>query len=375
MPKHTDIPTENDIKQLMEIQHDTCVSIYLPTSPLPTESDANRIEFKTLAGTAVDRLQQSGVDKRTVHALHETLLHLDDDQAFWDHQARSLAVFALPDNLRTFRLPNNLSATVEVGDRFLVKPLLRTVTFPQAAYVLALSVNAVRLMEISAEPGVRDVDVADMPKDAVSAVGLDSLKDNDPTSRTQGDAGRKLRLHEYSRAVDRAMRSAIGRTDLPLVLAATEPLASIYRATSSFRTLAPGTIEGNPDELSDDALADAARGVLDDVYAAQIDALKETYETRAGQDRATTDLSRIARAATLGAVDTLLVDIDVRIDGYVDDVTGALQIEDTDTVGNYGVIDEVAKRVIEHGGRVLAVRKEQVPAEADAAAILRFAAA
>ncbi len=375
MPKHTDIPTEHDIRQLIEIQHEASVSIYMPTSPLPTEADANRIEFKTLAGTAVERLQASGVEKKTVAAIHETLLHLDDDRAFWDHQARSLAVFALPDNLRTFRLPNNLSATVEVGDRFLVKPLLRTVTFPQAAYVLALSVNAARLLEISAEPGVREVDVPDMPKDAVSAVGLESLKDKDPTSRTQGDAGRKLRLHEYSRAVDRAMRAAIGGTTLPLVLAATEPLASIYRATSSFRTLAARTIEGNPDELSDDALSEAARGVLDGVYAAQIDDLKETYETRAGQDRATTDLSRIARAATVGAVDTLLVDIDVRIDGRVDDETGALKIEESDTVGNYGVIDEVAKRVIEHGGRVLAVRKEQVPAEADAAAILRFAAA
>jgi hypothetical protein len=175
--------------------------------------------------------------------------------------------------------------------------------------------------------------------------------------------------------VDRALRASIGGTNLPLVLAATEPLASIYRGTSSFRTLAHGTINGNPDEQSDDALADAARGVLDQVYAAQIDQLKETYEQRAGQDRATTDLSRIARAATLGAVDTLLVDIDVRIDGHVDDETGALQIESSDSISNYGVIDEVAKRVLEHGGRVMAVRKEQVPAEADAAAILRFAAA
>ena len=83
--------------------------------------------------------------------------------------------------------------------------------------------------------------------------------------------------------------------------------------------------------------------------------------------------SRIARAATFGAVDVLLVDIDVSIDGTVDEETGQLQIDETDTVTNYGVVDEIARRVIDSGGRVLAVRKEQVPAGADAAAILRFA--
>lgn len=372
MPKHTDIPTENDIKQLMAIQDMPCVSIYMPTSPLPTQADANRIEFKTLASQAIERLG-TDVEKKKVAALHEALAHLDDDESFWQHQARSLAVFAAPGSVRTFRLPNNLSETVEVGDRYLVKPMLRTVTFPQAAYVLKLSVNAARLLEITAEPGVAEVSVPDLPKDAPTAVGLESLKDNDPMSRTQGDAGRKLRLHEYARAVDRALRGTIAGTDLPLVLAAAEPLASIYRGTTSFPTLAEHTIEGNPDELSDDAIADAARGVLDEVYAAQIRELDEKFETRAGGDRATTDLTRIARAATFGAVDTLLVDIDARVDGVVDDETGAITIDDADTVRNYGVIDEVARRVLGSGGRVFAVRREQVPGEAEAAAILRFA--
>lgn len=372
MPKHTDIPTENDLRQLMSIRTQPCVSIYLPTSPLPTEADANRIEFKTLASEALNRIGDD-IDKRARHALQDALAHLDDDESFWQHQARSLAVFAAPDSVRTYRLPNNLSAMVEVGDRFLVKPLLRTVTFPQAAYVLALSTNAARLLEISAEPEVKEVEVPDMPKDAPSAVGLDSLKDNDPTSRTQGEAGRKLRLHEYARAVDRAMRGAIGGANLPLILAAAEPLASIFRGTCSFRTLATATIEGNPDEKSDADLADAARGVLDSIYADQIKDIDDRYEQRVGQDRATTDLQRIAKAATFGAVDTLLVDIDVRVDGTVDEETGDVEFDSADTLANYGVIDEIARRVLDSGGRVLAVRKEQVPGSADAAAILRFA--
>jgi hypothetical protein len=373
MPKHIDIPSRNDVKSLMAVQAEACVSIYLPTSQLPTEGNANRIEFKTLGSTAIERLNASGTDKHAVNAIHEGLSELDDDEAFWLHQARSLAVFATPDSVRTFRLPNNLTELVEVSDRFLVKPLLRTVTFPQAAYVLALSVNAARLLAISPEGEPIEVDVPDMPKDAPTAVGLDSLKDNDPTSRTQGDAGRKLRLKQYAHQVDLALRRAIGASDLPLILAATQPLESIFRATTHYPRLAPTNIEGNPDERTDAQLADAARKVLDVVYAEKIDQLKETYELRAGHDRATTDLTRIARAATFGAVDVLLVDIDVSIDGTVDPESGQLEVDESDTVSNYGIVDEIAKRVIHSGGRVLAVRKDQVPEGADAAAILRFA--
>lgn len=373
MPKHIDIPSQNDIKQLMSVSEPACVSIYLPTSTLPTEAEANRIEFKTLASTAIERLNASGADKHHVNAIHEGFVELDEDEAFWGHLARSLAVFATPDSIRTFRLPNNLTDLVDVSDRFIVKPLLRAVTFPQAAYVLALSVNSARLLAISPEGEPNEVNVPDMPTDAPSAVGLDSLKDNDPMSRTHGAEGRKLRLRQYAHQVDRALRRAIGASDLPLIVAATQPLESIFRATTHYPRLAPTNIEGNPDDRSDAELADAARGVLDVVYAEKIEKLKETYEARVGHDRATTDLTRIARAATFGAVDVLLVDIDVAIDGTVDPEDGRLQIDESDTVSNYGVVDEIAKRVMDSGGRVLAVRKEQVPSGADAAAILRFA--
>lgn len=373
MPKHIDIPSQNDVRQLMAVTAEACASIYLPTKILPTEAEANRIEFKTLVSKAAERLEASDVSKQAVNNLLEGLAELDDDEEFWQRQARSLAVFATPDSVRTFRLPNNLTELVDVSDRFIVKPLLRAVTFPQAAYVLALSANAARLLAISPDSDPFEVDVADMPADAMSAVGLDSLKDNDPTSRTQGAEGRKLRLRQYAQKVDRALRPAIGASDLPLILAAAQPLDSIFRATSHYSRLAPSSIEGNPDERSDAELATSARKVLDEVYAQRIDEIREKYEARAGHDRATTDLQRIARAATFGAVDLLLLDIDDQIDGTVDPDTGDLRIDESDMVGNYGVVDEIAKRVLDAGGRVLAVREEQVPDGASAAAILRFA--
>ena len=39
----------------------------------------------------------------------------------------------------------------------------------------------------------------------------------------------------------------------------------------------------------------------------------------------------------------------------------------------YGVVDEIARRVLLHGGQVLAVRAEDVPGGGPLAAILRYA--
>ena len=40
---------------------------------------------------------------------------------------------------------------VEVSDRFHLKPLLRSVTFPQAALVLALAQGSVRVIEVAGD--------------------------------------------------------------------------------------------------------------------------------------------------------------------------------------------------------------------------------
>jgi hypothetical protein len=96
-------------------------------------------------------LEAAGADQRAVAEIRDELKDLVEDGAFWAAQARSLAVFASPARVQTFRLPNRLKSEVEVADRFYVKPLLRSVTFPQAAFVLALSAGAVRLVEVTRE--------------------------------------------------------------------------------------------------------------------------------------------------------------------------------------------------------------------------------
>jgi hypothetical protein len=368
---HTDIPTRAQVDRLLDNRHPASVSIYLPTDPSDS-GDPERIELGNLAAEARRQLEEAGASTSDVAAIEESLADLLDDDDFLRLQARSLAIFVTPDVLRSFRLPNHILPLVEVSDRFHVKPLLRAVTFPQVALVLALAQGSARLVEVTPDVRPEPIRVPDMPRDAASAVGKSSITDRSMSGRLQGSEGQKVRMRQYARMVDHALRPVVAGLGVPLILAAAEPLDSIYRSVSTYPHLAGPGISGNPEALSDGDLVVRARAVLDELNAASLAELHELYRVRESQSRAAADLTVVARAATMGAVDTVLVDIDETVPGSIDDETGAVELDDADDAVNYGVVDEIARRVWKTGGTVLAVRAEDVPGGSPVAAILRY---
>ncbi len=85
------------------------------------------------------------------------------------------------------------------------------------------------------------------------------------------------------------------------------------------------------------------------------------------------ELSGVARAATFGAIDTVLVDIEAYVPGTIDDESGA--IVESRRAGRLGRLrrhrrDRAARAA---DGHVLAVRGDEVPGGGPAAAILRYA--
>ncbi len=370
---HVDIPTQPEIKALAGTRGEICVSLYLPTSPLGQDAERERLTLKNLATEATRRLEALGTDKRQIWPISEQLEDLLDDEAFWQLQARSLAVFVTPETLRTFRLPNHLEELVQVADRFHLKPLLRSVTFPHEAIVLALSQNNVRVLDVFAELPPREVKVSGMPEDAASSVGKSTLGDRSPSGRIQGSEGQKVRLRQFARAVDHALRGLLAGRETPMILASTGPVDEIFRSVNTYPHLARPQIETNPDHLSDQELAEAARPLLDQLYAEELQGITDLFETRKGQGRATADLAQAARAATYGAVDKLLIDIDEVIPGWVDEADGSIRFADPGEATSYGIVDEIAARAMAHGARVLGVRKADLPGGAHLAAILRYA--
>lgn len=121
----------------------------------------------------------------------------------------------------------------------------------------------------------------------------------------QGSEGQNVRLNQYARKIDAALRPILAGRDTPLVLAATDRLASIYRSVNSYPHLLEQSLGGNSERASDAELSVAVRAILDAWYQSELTQFRSVYETRADSGRATSDLSDAARAATFGAIDVL----------------------------------------------------------------------
>jgi hypothetical protein len=358
MALHTDIPTRAQVEGLLVHRAPCSVSIYLPTSRLPQDAHTNRVELTNLAAVAIGQLREAGASDDDVRAIEDAVKSLAEDDHAWTEMADTLVVFVTPAGIQTYRLPNRLGEVVEVSDRFHVKPLLRTATFPQAAFVLALAAGSVRLLHLAADGPPEEINVADLPRDAWDSSGNHVFKE---------------REDRYIRLVERALRPVLNGQSLPLILAATEGVAATFRTVNTYPHLAAERSAGNPETSSDADLAAAARVILDEIYADEVKATKELFDLRRSQGRAATDVSEVARWATYGAVDTLFVDIDESLSGSIDDASGEVHLDTEEDATNYGVVDEIARRVFLAGGRVLAVRAGEVPGDGPTAAILRYA--
>src|SRR5258705_2568507 len=73
---YIDIPTLDEFKALAQIKGETCVSLYLPTSPLGASAKFNRTAFKDLAKEALSQMKEAGIDKHKIAVFEQQFDHL-----------------------------------------------------------------------------------------------------------------------------------------------------------------------------------------------------------------------------------------------------------------------------------------------------------
>jgi hypothetical protein len=256
---------------------------------------------------------------------------------------------------------------VEVSDRFHLAPLIRAMTSPHDIFVLALTEESVRLLRVFVNLPAMRVHVPDLPRNAEEVARRASVRERP----LQGKAEVKLLLHKYARRVDQALRGLLAGQSAPLILSADEPLASLFRSVNTYPGLVDEMIPGNPNLLSDAQLGDSALPVLDGLYERALAAAIARYDELKPR-RATTDVSYAAHAATAGAVDELLIDLDAVIPGVVSDIDGSVTYAAADDAEVYSVVDEIARRALLTDARVLGARRDALPDRAPLVAVLRY---
>lgn len=363
------LPTANDLNELSEHRDGASVSIYLESSPVPADHERVRLALRNAVHDAVRQLEKMGTDAGVIRQLCARFDELDGDRDFWEHQARGMALFASPDDLRAFRVFSRLTGLTAVGDRFDLGPLLRSVSFEYAGYVVAVTEGAARLISVAAETRAVEMPL-DLPDDLHTVLEYASNEGNADRERARGAKGDSIEKQRYCAIVQDAVLAAIGNDRLPLILAASADFAPVYREVNRHARLLPKGIDANPASLDTGDLEARARALLDEHYKERLDQWREDFGTHRSNGKATTQLGEVARATAMGAVAELLFDMDDTREGSIDEagvVTEADEVSGT----TYGLVDEIAVRVIRTGGIVRAVRNEDLIDGSPVAAVLR----
>ncbi|MDI2099703.1 hypothetical protein [Ruicaihuangia caeni] len=386
------LPSAADLRDLTNHRDQPLVSMYLPSSPMPRETDNTRVLFRSTVDQAKRRLAASGVDKDVVEQIIAPLSELESDSEFWRRQAHTLAVFAGAGVLRAFRLVNRLPERLSIGDRFDIGALLRATTFANAAYVLALTEGDVQLYGISREEPTRKLEL-DLPDDLHTVLEIAVNEGRFDRQRAQGANGDRTEQQRFARIVQDAVLERVNGSELPLILSASPKFESAYRSVNTYPHLLERSIEPNPESLTGADLTERARIVLDELHRQQLEEWRQRYEQYRDRDCATGDLGHVAKAAAAGAVEELMFDIEAVVEGWIDS-DGALHVDEgagenaevgedaselmvTDAGAHGGaprlsVLDDIACRVLRASGRVIAARAEDLPNGSPVAAMLRY---
>jgi Bacterial archaeo-eukaryotic release factor family 3 len=383
-----DMISRADLQSLMSRTSTPCVSIYLPTHEAGAEIQQDPIRLKNLLRETEERLTAIGLRSREAQEFLEPVQHLIPERPFWQHQADGLALFRTRELFRHYRLPVRFDELVVVSDRFHIKPLLPLFTAGGRFYILALSQNAMRLLQATPH---RVSEVA-LPA-SVPASLAEGLKFDDPEKQLQfhartasgrggrsamfygtGSAGEdnKEDLQRYCRQVDRGLHEILREERVPLVPAAVEYLLAIYRQANTYPHLLGEGVKGNPDELRAEELHARAWPLVEPHFRQTREEAVARYHQLAGTERVSEDVKAILPAASQGRVETLFVATGIQQWGSVAPETHAVHPHDAAEPGDEDLLDRAAVAALLSGGTVYAVEPDRVPGGGRAAAVFRY---
>jgi hypothetical protein len=334
---------------------------------------------------AEEHLVKAGWRAAEIKELLAPARRLLEDIAFWKNQSDGLAVFLAPQFLRLFRLPLAFKDQVVVANRFSILPLLPVVSSNGKYFILALSQNAVRLLQ-GTHHSVSEIDLKGVPQNLAEALLThEAMQPFSFYGRRAGEGSgfgggifhghgvgidvTKEELLHFFQKIDRGLHPLLREEKAPLVLAAVDYLQPIYRQANTYTDLLERGIKGNPDRLSNKELHDQAWPLIKPLFEEARQRAAARYRQLAGTGRASGDLEAAVAAAHEGRVETLFVALGRPVWGVFDPSTGRLEHHEREVFGDVDLLDLAAAHTLAHGRTVYAVEPEQVPSGTDVAAI------
>ena len=383
--------TRSDLTMLMDAMPSPGVSIYLPTHVRGSETRQDPIRLKNLIAQAREGLESAGLKTRDIDAILDPAVALVEDNDFWQHQDIGLALFLGDGQAHIYKVPIGFEQKVAVGPSFHVTPLLPLLAADGSFHVLTITAQNVRLFEASRFSMVED-DTAGLPGSVDEVSGLRDYENplqaspigrphtgsiNMTKSQVAGESPedwRKANTVEFVHRIALELEQHLAKHRLPVVLIADAEIQGHFQKLSSLGPLLAGVVETNPESQDVKSLHAAAYDIVRPIFEKgrrqAVDRLAALLGS--GDAHATLDAGEIVKAAHLGRIEMLMLVEGAELRGRFDEATGKVTMGGEATAAGHELLDDVAARVMRHGGAVTILSLDEMPDAAPAAAVLRF---
>jgi hypothetical protein len=375
--------SSQDLDTLIAHHGKPAVSIYLPTTRIPTRVQAESLQFRSLLRDAEEQLGQFDLRGPTISAILEPARQLTTDSDFWRHQKDGMAVFLSEDTFLRYQLPITVDTQVTVAESYQIKPLMPILTSDFVFYILAVSQNQVRLLHCS-RFHVQEVDPNTIPTSL-----QEILSENEVGRQLQfrtlshvQNAGRqaavfwsqgagatvndKVKIREFFDRIDRGLREYFQDPTIPLIFAGVEYLFPIYKEANTYPNLLESNIIGNPDELHAEELHREAWKLITPIFTAKQTADIELYHNSAPHGLASTDLEELVPWADKGRVQSVFIDKEAIVWGSYNPEQFTVNVQkpqDEHSPHNRDLTDLLALYTLSRGGTVYLMTPEQMEME------------
>ena len=388
-----DILSKEEIKKLIVTSSEYCISIYMPAHEQWNNMDEDKIRYKNQLQEIEKILEKKNLRKKEIDKLLNPPRNLLEDNEFWNHQSRGLAVFISPDSFYTYVLPIEVEEKHFVSNRFYIKPLIPALSGDERYFLLALDLNSIKLYE----GGRFTLNEITLPDDTPVTI-KQAMRWDDPEKSVQFHTGTqtqvsgqnrsaifhghgsggmdeavyKEKILEFFRMADKGIYSIIGKENIPLILAGVEYLIPIFRKAASYPNIFERGLDVDPETLNKTELHKKSWELIKPYFKKNQEKAFNKYEDLVNNHKASDDLKEIVKAAHAKRIESLFINIDENKWGEFNPDKNEVILSSNGSKGHRELLDLAAAYTLLNSGKIYALHTDQMPAENPAAAVFRY---
>jgi len=359
-----------------------CITL-MTALPNPLEIQAH---LTNAIRTIENKLAEGGVDPGTVDTLVKPLHALAATVEAAGTWANALVLFRAPDILRHYWLHDLRPEVITVDAKFDIRPLLPVLSREQSFYVLALSQKRTELFH-GTRYSFEEVNLRGIPQNlrdwmhvrepdhdlenrATGGPSVGSMKGVLFGTSTDHEREDEYLAH-FFHEIDKGVHSILHNETAPLVLTGVEKAIALYRTVNTYPHLWEKAIHGSPDGFTHSELYQRALDIMTQSFCEPLQKALADFERRRNLGRVFLRADDIVKAAFEGRVADLLLSDDAEYWGVWNEETFEIQTNPQDGIRE-DLLNTAALQTLLHGGRVFALRRQDMPENAQTAALLRF---